>query len=110
MSTAQTDPEGQARVAAFIRALESLGWTVGRNVEIDVRWDAGDAKRAHSHAIEITAQTPDLIIANASQALSAVQRPKVCRPAGRAPSRLRPPQAAAQRTSPLRHRERPVAR
>lgn len=74
MSTARTDLEGQARVAAFIRALEHLGWTVGRNVEIDVRWDAGNAKRADSHAKEITAHTPDLIVANASQALSAVQR------------------------------------
>src|SRR5687767_5604854 len=74
MSTAQTDPEGQARVAVFTKTLVKLGWTMGRNIEIDVRWDAGDAKRADAHAMEVVAQTPDLIVANASPALSAVQR------------------------------------
>jgi len=37
------DVEGQARVAAFRRALQQLGWIEGRNVRIDDRWSAGDA-------------------------------------------------------------------
>ena len=32
------DPEGQARVAAFLDELQQLGWTDGRNVRIDIRW------------------------------------------------------------------------
>jgi putative tryptophan/tyrosine transport system substrate-binding protein len=74
MSTAENDPEGRTRVATFVEALRKLGWMVGRNVEFDVRWHAGDAKRAQIHAADIVAGMPDLIVANASQALSAVQR------------------------------------
>ena len=32
------DPEGQARVAAFVDGLQQLGWTDGRNVRIEIRW------------------------------------------------------------------------
>ena len=42
-SSAADDPEGQARIAAFVQGLQQLGWTVGRNVRIDIRWGAGDA-------------------------------------------------------------------
>ena len=31
MSLAADDPEGQARVMAFVQGLQQLGWTVGRN-------------------------------------------------------------------------------
>ena len=45
MNVAADDPEGQARIAAFLQGLQQLGWTDGRNVRIDVRWGAGDADR-----------------------------------------------------------------
>ena len=32
------DPEGQRRVAAFLQGLQEVGWEIGRNVDIDVRW------------------------------------------------------------------------
>ena len=32
------DPEGQARIAAFLQGAWSLGWTIGRNLQIDIRW------------------------------------------------------------------------
>jgi hypothetical protein len=32
------DPEGQARIGAFLQGLGELGWIVGRNVRIDYRW------------------------------------------------------------------------
>ena len=38
------DPEGQARIAAFLQELQQLGWTDGRNVRIDARWSAADAE------------------------------------------------------------------
>jgi hypothetical protein len=37
------DPEGQTRIAAFLQALQLLGWAEGRNVRIDTRW--GDRMR-----------------------------------------------------------------
>src|SRR5262245_38283081 len=43
MAYAESDPEGQGRVETFLRALQQLGWTNGRNVRIDSRWGGGDA-------------------------------------------------------------------
>src|SRR5262245_870526 len=43
MHLAADDPEGQSRVAAFLQGLQEAGWAVGRNVNIDVRWAAGEA-------------------------------------------------------------------
>ena len=36
MNFAADDPEGQARIAAFVQGLQQLGWTDGRNVRIDI--------------------------------------------------------------------------
>src|SRR5215831_1048758 len=47
------DPEGQARIAAFLQGLQQLGWVAGRNVRIDYRWAAGDASRFHRYAEEL---------------------------------------------------------
>ena len=44
---AADDPEGKARLAAFLQGLQELGWTDGRNVRIDYRWAAGDADLSH---------------------------------------------------------------
>jgi putative ABC transport system substrate-binding protein len=65
MSLAADDPEGQARVTAFVQGLQELGWTVGRNVRIDYRWPAGDAERSRRYAAELVALAPDVILAGA---------------------------------------------
>ena len=74
MSTAANDPEGQARLAAFRQAFQKLGWTEGQNVQIDIRWDAGDADLDRKFAAELVALTPDAILATASQTVAALQR------------------------------------
>ena len=51
------DPEGKARYAAFQQALGELGWTVGRNVQIDYRWVASSADRLQI-AAELVALAP----------------------------------------------------
>ncbi|MGB8563321.1 MAG: hypothetical protein WCD83_07875 [Pseudolabrys sp.] len=43
---AENDPEMQADLTAFREGLQKLGWTDGRNVQIDYRWSAGDAELA----------------------------------------------------------------
>ena len=40
----QDDLGGQARYAAFLQALQQLGWSEGRNMRIETRWAAGDAE------------------------------------------------------------------
>src|SRR5690242_3435097 len=62
MSTAADDPEGKARFAAFLGGLQQLGWTDGRNAQIEVRWPRGDAE-ARQYAAELVALAPDVILA-----------------------------------------------
>src|SRR5262249_3322942 len=64
MTLAADDPEAQARNAAFLQALGELGWTVGRNVQIDYRWSGADADRIRKAVAELIALAPDLIQAN----------------------------------------------
>ena len=44
--------------------LEQLGWVVGRNLQIDVRWAALDAEATQQFAKELVASQPDLILSN----------------------------------------------
>jgi ABC-type uncharacterized transport system substrate-binding protein len=64
MSTRADDPEGKARLAAFLQGLQLLGWTDGRNVRIDVRWSAGNADDIRKYAMELIALAPDAILAS----------------------------------------------
>jgi putative ABC transport system substrate-binding protein len=74
MAVAAEDPEGQARVAMFVQALQQLGWNNGRNMRIDVRWGAVDADRYRKDAEELVALAPDVILAGSSAALAPLQR------------------------------------
>src|SRR5215470_7696482 len=74
MNLAVGDPEGEARRAAFLQALQQLGWSDGRNVRIDYRWAAGDAGRFHRNAEELLALGPDVILASATPSVQALQQ------------------------------------
>jgi putative ABC transport system substrate-binding protein len=64
MSTRAGDPLGEARLAAFLEGLQSLGWANGRNVRIDIRWTAGNADDIRKYAAELVALTPEVILAS----------------------------------------------
>ena len=61
---AADDAEFQARVGAFHQALALLGWTIGRNVRIDIRWATTNAADIRRHAAELVALAPDVILAH----------------------------------------------
>jgi|SRR5262245_11206498 len=61
MSTAADDPEGRARIAAFLGGLQQSGWTDGHNAQIEVRWPRGDTE-ARQYAAELVALAPDVIV------------------------------------------------
>ena len=69
MSLAADDPEGQARLTAFLQGLQQLGWTDGRNVRIDTRWGAGDADHIRGYAAELVALAPDVILASGTSTM-----------------------------------------
>src|SRR5262245_52617733 len=58
MPFAKSHPEGQARNAAFLQELQKLGWTEGRNLQIEYRWETGDLLKA---ATELVASSPDVM-------------------------------------------------
>ena len=64
ISLAADDPEGQARLAAFVQGLRELGMTEGREVRIDIRWTAGNPDSARKYAAELVALAPDVILAS----------------------------------------------
>jgi hypothetical protein len=49
-----------------VQGLQHLGWIVGRNVELDVRWAGPYAEDLRKHATELVALAPDVILANGS--------------------------------------------
>src|ERR1700686_4714724 len=57
----ENDAEGQVRVAAFRAGLQEFGWMEGRNIRIDTRWGALDAKSMQQFAKETVELQPDLI-------------------------------------------------
>jgi putative ABC transport system substrate-binding protein len=74
MSVAADGPQGQARLAAFVKGLEQLGWTDGRNVQIDTRWGGGDAERTRKHVAELVALGPDVFLASGDHPVVALQQ------------------------------------
>ena len=74
MNTTADDSVGQTRIAAFLQGLQQLGWSVGRNVQIDTRWAAGDADRIRTYAAELVGLAPDVILATGSATVGPVQR------------------------------------
>jgi putative tryptophan/tyrosine transport system substrate-binding protein len=74
MTLSADDPEGLARVTAFVQGLQELGWRDGRDVRIDYRWAAADAASFHRHAQELLTLGPDVIIATATPSVVALQQ------------------------------------
>ena len=68
------DAEGQARLAAFLQGLAELGWTVGRNLEMDYRAAGRDPDRYRKYAKELAALAPELVLAGGTPAFEALQQ------------------------------------
>src|ERR1700738_9999 len=73
MGYAESDSDAQAWYATFREALQKLGWTEGRNAQIDTRWatpaDAGSMRR---FAKELVALQPDLFLSSTTPTTTAL--------------------------------------
>ena len=74
LGNTESDSQAQAGVAKFTKALQDLGWNVGRNIAIDYRWAAADLGRMATFAKELVALRPDLIVGSTTPVIEALQR------------------------------------
>jgi ABC-type uncharacterized transport system substrate-binding protein len=74
MNVAPEDPEGKSRLAAFREGLQELGWTDGRNIQIETRGAAGLADNYRKHAAELVALAPDVVLALTTLAVVEMQK------------------------------------
>jgi putative ABC transport system substrate-binding protein len=74
MPYAANDPQAQTRNAAFLQGLQQLGWTDGRNVQIDYRWSTGDLDDTRKYAAELVVLAPDVIFTVGSAGVGSVRQ------------------------------------
>jgi putative ABC transport system substrate-binding protein len=55
LPAAVDDSQYQTWVGAFLQELALLGWSIGRNVQIDTRWATANAAQVRRHAAELAA-------------------------------------------------------
>jgi putative tryptophan/tyrosine transport system substrate-binding protein len=70
----EDDPEWVARRAAFERALQALGWTIGRDLRIDYRSTGIDAATIEKFAAELVALAPDVILPTSNSVIAPMLR------------------------------------
>jgi putative tryptophan/tyrosine transport system substrate-binding protein len=71
-AAAAGEAEGQARVGAFLQALALLGWTPGRNLQIEYRWGMADPASIRKYAAELATSAPDIILSSGAGPLGAL--------------------------------------
>jgi len=72
MPSTAADLEARARLAAFMQALQQLGWTDGHNVRVDTRWAGLNASDTRKFAAELAAIAPDVILTMSSVTVAAL--------------------------------------
>ena len=65
--------DARALFAEFQQALEQLGWTYGRDIQIDIRWGS-DPERIIAYAKELVRLSPDVIFAGPTNVVVPLQR------------------------------------
>jgi putative ABC transport system substrate-binding protein len=74
MSGIATERSFQSYLMAFTEGLRQAGWIEGQNLRTDVRWNAGDADLARIYAAQLIGLMPDVVLADATLNLTAIQQ------------------------------------
>jgi putative tryptophan/tyrosine transport system substrate-binding protein len=74
MPEAENDAQSQAQVRALEHGLTQLGWSPGKNLQIDYRWAAGDLHETRLAAAELVRLAPDVLLAAATPPVRALQQ------------------------------------
>ena len=65
---------GDQQRAVLTKTLMDLGWTEGKNIQIEYRWAASDAAQISTFARELLSRKPDVILAQGTQTVATFQR------------------------------------
>ena len=87
---AENDLEAQTRMTAFVLGLGELGWTRGRNVQIEIRWAGALTEDLRRFAAELVRRTPDVLMATGGASLGPLVEVTQTIPIVFAPDRLLP--------------------
>jgi len=74
LPAADSDPEFQSRLTVFQQALHELGWSIGGNVRLEIRWATPDAAKVRQQAAELVALAPDVILATGGSSMAPLQQ------------------------------------
>jgi len=74
MPEAETDAQSQDRRRALEQAFTVLGWTLGKNLQIEYRWAAGDPEQTKLAATELVKLAPDVLLGAATPTVRALQQ------------------------------------
>jgi ABC-type uncharacterized transport system substrate-binding protein len=66
MMYAESDTRGRSFAAAFRDGLNELGWTEGRNIQLEYRWATSDPERIERSAKELVVSQPALILSSSA--------------------------------------------
>jgi putative tryptophan/tyrosine transport system substrate-binding protein len=70
----ENDPQSRRCVTAFQQGMEKLGWTIGRNLQIDYRFGISDLASAQLATKELLSLAPNLMLAHGVSAVRAAQQ------------------------------------
>ena len=70
----ENDPLSQPWIATFVQGLSELGWSVGRNLQIDYRWGSANVEHIKQFAKELISLKPNVILAGSTPVTAALQR------------------------------------
>jgi putative tryptophan/tyrosine transport system substrate-binding protein len=73
LPTVPGDSESMSNITALLQGLQEAGWTDGRNIRIEFRWGGGNADEYRKMAAELIAVAPDVIVANGTLIVRALQ-------------------------------------
>jgi putative ABC transport system substrate-binding protein len=73
MNLPDGDAEGTRRIDALLKALDGLGWSAGKNLDVVYRWGV-DSESLKKSAADLVAFGPDVILANAPPSVEALRQ------------------------------------
>ena len=77
MNLAADHPEAALRLSAFRKAMESLGWSEGANIAMDVRWGENMPEIESRYAAELAVLGPDVFLAGGTLSVAAIKRENI---------------------------------